>query len=377
MSLVGSLVSKLGTGIDYVAPGNWSPAADIGGVLSGNNGGLSEAIDSPSANTNYSSGSTGLSGQRSDGTFGAVDPAYSPGSGLTFASTNPLNDSTGDPYASSSASPQYSAEDLAYLDSQQAALDRQLGRTDTTLRDTLDAILQNYNKELTGANTTRGRNLEDFNTKTQISEQGRGRELGKVDTNARMLADSLRQRIGLSSGSGSSAYQIAAPRAVQRQASQQRGDVLSSYGQNFQALDTDKRRAEEDFSSLLSDLEKQRVQREGGARGDIEAQRNDIIQNQGRVAGQRAQLLNGGYNGVRTAMQPYEDKIANGESLIDSIYSKYAAKYDAKPLQVNNTQLQDYSVDKAAIRNNEATGTQDPYSPFRPFNKDEEQQLGY
>jgi hypothetical protein len=247
-----------------------------------------------------------------------------------------------------------------------------MGRTDTTLRDSLDAVLQNYNRELSGANKVRGDNIEDFNMKTQISESGRGRELGKVDTSARMLADSLRQRLGLASGSGSSAYQIAAPRAVQRQASDQRGDVLADYSANFMQLDTDKKRSERDYGELLSSLESQRKTKEGGVVRDTEAQRQQIRENQQRVAGERERLLRGNGANVRQAMAPYDAQIAQGESLIDSIYSKYAAKYDAKPLQVNNTQLRDYAVDKAAVRDNAATGGGNEYAPYKPYTEEEE-----
>lgn len=274
---------------------------------------------------------------------------------------------------SGSGSGGYSKEDLAYLDSQQAVLDRQYGRTDTTLRDALDAVLQNYNKELSGANLTRSRNLEDFDDKTEISEQGRARELGKVDTSARMLANSLRQRLGLASGSGSSAYQVSAPDAVRRQATEQRGDVLSDYSANFQELDKNKKRSEEDYNSLLEELGKQRAQREGGVVSDIESQRNSIRENKARVAGEKAKLLDGGYNAVRQAMSPYEAQIAQGEGLLDSIYSKYAAKYNVTPIAERKTNLRDYATDKVAVRDQQATGTEDPYAPYKRYTEDEEE----
>lgn len=273
---------------------------------------------------------------------------------------------------SRASAPSYSPEDLAYLDSQMGRLSGQLGRTDTTLANSLAAILENYQKELSGANTTRSRNIEDFNTKTQVSESGRSRELGKVDTNARVLANSLRQRLGLAGGR-SSASEIAAPKAVQREQSEQRGDVLNDYSANFMALDTDKRRSEEDYKSLLDELEKQRVAREGGVVGDIEAQRNQIRDNLSRVAGERAKLLGGGYNAVRQAMSPYEAQIAAGESLIDSIFSKYAAKYDVKPLQVNDTKLRDYAVDPASVQDQGATGSEDPYAQALKRKQEDEQ----
>lgn len=274
-----------------------------------------------------------------------------------------------------SSAPAYSPEDLAYLDDQQANLQRQLGRTDTGLRQALERITNDYNKELSGANLTRSRNLEDFDTKTQTSEAGRSRELGKVETSARMLANSLRQKLGMAGGSGSSAYQLAAPGAVSRQASDQRGDVLGNYASNFKALDTDKRRSEEDFGSLLSDLNAQKLSKEGGVQGDIAQQRNGINENLGRVAGERAKLTGGGYAGVKAAMQPYQSAIQGGESLIDSIFDKYTTKYNVKPLQVNNTQLSDYAVDKAAVRDNKATGNQSDYSPYKSYLKDEENPL--
>lgn len=281
----------------------------------------------------------------------------------------------GGSYGGGSSAPSYNPEDLAYLDAQAGELQRQLGRTDSTLATALAKIVNEHNKELSGANLQRSRNLEDFDTKTQISEQGRGRELGKVDTSARMLADSLRQRLGLASGSGSSAYQITAPRAVQRDASTKREDVLTDYSANFKQLDTDKRRGEEDFARLLAELNTIRSEREGGARGDIAAQKGQINSNLARIAGEKSRLLGGGYAGVRAAMAPYEAQIRAGESEIDNIFNKYATKYNVEPIKVVNTQLRDYAVDKTALRD-QAAGNQSEYAPFRPpFGDDEEEQL--
>lgn len=302
-------------------------------------------------------------------------PVASPQPAITVPGVPGGNDSSGSTGYGGSSQPSYSQEDLAYLDSQRGTLERQLGRTDSTLANSLAAVLENYEKEVSGANKQRSRNLEDFDTKTQVSEQGRGRELGKVDTSARMLADSLRQRLGLASGSGSSAYQITAPRAVQRDASDKRTNVLENYAANFNALDTDKRRAEEDYAEMMDDLAKQKTAREGGVVGDVEAQRNQIRENLARVAGEKARLMGGGYNNVRAAMSPFESQIAQGEGLIDSIFNKYAAKYDVKPIRTNNTQLRDYAVDKTAVRDQQATGTQDPYAPFKNYATKEDDEL--
>lgn len=303
------------------------------------------------------------------------DGGWSPVGGNTSGNTDsPLGGGASTGSGGGSSSPSYSQEDLAYLDNQMSLLDRQYGRTGTTLRDALDAVLQNYNKELSSANTTRSRNLEDFSMKTQQSEMGRERELGKVDTSARMLANSLRQRLGLAGGTSSA--QGVAGQAVAREASENRGDVLSDYAANFQALDTNKRRSTEDFESLLSELNKQKTQREGGVHRDIAEQRNEIESNRAQVAAEKAKLLGGGYTGVRQAMSPYEQKIQQGESLIDSIYSKYAAKYDVKPLVERKTNLRDYAVDKTAVRDQAATGEVNPNAPYQNPYKEDEQNVG-
>jgi len=307
---------------------------------------------------------------------GYVSPAHLPTSGPTLINhrsdgTQVAGDSTYGSGSGGSNTPSYNADDLAYLDRQMSELDRQYGRTGTTLRDALDAVLQNYNKELSGANTMRGRNLEDFSMKTQQSEMGRERELGKVDTNARMLANSLRQRLGLAGGASSA--QGVAGQAVAQEASEKRGDVLNDYAANFQALDINKRRSAEDYESLLRDLNAQRTERQGGVRGDIAQQRNEIEANRQRVAAERAKLLDGGYDAVRQAMAPYEQKIQQGESLIDSIYSKYAAKYDVKPLVERKTNLRDYAVDRTAVRDQAATGNENPNAPYKnPYQEEEE-----
>lgn len=276
------------------------------------------------------------------------------------------------PTSSGGSSPSYSREDLAYIDAQLAALGNQEGRLDNTLRQSLDAVLQNYNKQYSDTTGARGRAIEDFNTKFQTSDQGRQKALGQVETNARTLADSLRRRIGMASGSGSSAYQITAPGAVAQQASDQRSNVLDDYSQNFLALDRDKKRAEEDFNKALTELNNWRSQSEMGVQQDIGNKRNEIAAAKQQAAAEKAKLLGGGYQGIRNAMAPYEQQINERNSFLDGLYDKYASKYQAKPVQVANTQLRDYAVDNAAVADNEARGNTNETAPYRTYLDEEE-----
>ena len=277
--------------------------------------------------------------------------------------------------SNNSSAPSYSRDDLAYIDGQLAALNNQYGRLDTTERNSLDAVEQRYNQQLGETNQARGRAIEDFNTKFQVSDQGRQKSLGQVETNARTLADSLRRRIGMASGSGSSAYQVTAPGAVAQQASDQRANVLDDYSQNFLALDRDKKRAEEDFNKALTELNNWKSESTMGVKNDIGLKRNEITEAQSRAAGERAKLMNGGYAGIRSAMAPYEQQINERNSFLDGLYDKYASKYQAKPVQVANTQLRDYAVDQAAVADNTARGNTNETAPYRTYLDEEDQQV--
>ena len=295
--------------------------------------------------------------------------------GSVLGANTGTNQNTTPTSSGGSSAPSYSRDDLAYIDGQLAALNNQYGRLDTTERNSLDAVEQRYNQQLGETNQARGRAIEDFNTKFQVSDQGRQKSLGQVETNARTLADSLRRRIGMASGSGSSAYQVTAPGAVAQQASDQRANVLDDYSQNFLALETDKKRAEEDFEKALTGLSNWKNESTMGVKNDIGLKRNEITEAQGRAAGERAKLMNGGYAGIRSAMQPYEQQINERNSFLDGLYDKYASKYQAKPVQVANTQLRDYAVDQAAVADNTARGNTNETAPYRTYLDEEDQQV--
>jgi hypothetical protein len=276
--------------------------------------------------------------------------------------------------ATSQAEAAARADSLAYLADQEASLNRQLGRTNTTLDQGLLAIGDNYNKGVSGANLNRSRFQEDWGVKKDTSERGRGRALDRIDTNARTLGNSLRQRLGLASGSDSSAYKITAPGAVARDATQDRTNVLEDYGVNFRGLDLSERRNKEDFESLLSDLVAQKQNKERGIRSDVLGQQNSISESLAELARQRALAQGGGYAQVKTAMQPYVDQITQREGQLDNLFNQYRTAYNVKPVRADIPELRKYLVDRATINAQNEAGTQDPMAYYLQ-NQDEEEQL--
>lgn len=267
---------------------------------------------------------------------------------------------------SSSGNSSYNPEDLAYIDSQMGRLRGQYGKADTALSQGLKSLIDSYNNARSDANFERGRELENLGLKREDTNRGKDRAIDRVDDNARTLRESLLRRIGMASGSDSSAYKFAAPTAVAREASGQRGDVMEDYGVNFRNLGLTEKRANEDYDKLLAAIDADKRSREGKLRSGVENQRQSIDEALAEAAAQRAKLLGGGYDQVRSAMAPYESQIAQRDKTINSLFDKYRTVGKFNPVKVDMPNLRDYTVDRAAIQANEQAGTQDPYAPYRP-----------
>lgn len=293
-------------------------------------------------NTRYPSGGSGS--YADSGSAGALQPAYDPG-------------------------------DLAYLDDQAARLNAQMGSADRAYSSGLTQLSDSYNREVSGANSRQSRALQDFGVKREDTTRSKDQALSRVDTNARTLANSLRQRIGLASGSGSSAYQITAPGAVARDATQNRTGVVENYGVNFRNLDTGEKRVKEDFLSLLGDLEAQRKSRQADFEGGILDRKNQISGSLAEVARQRALLLGGGYTQAKAAMAPYTSAIDTRQAEIDGLFDKYRTPFNVKAVDTSTPTLRDYMVDRPAINANQTQG-QDPTSPYGQFLRPDEEEGG-
>lgn len=233
----------------------------------------------------------------------------------------------------------------------QASLSDYLRRISTTRDQGLQGIGDDYNREVSGANSQRGRAMEDFNTKETDTTLAKDRALGQVNTNARTLADRVRRIIGQASGSGSSAYQFEAPNAIARDASKNRTGVVEDFGANFRDLDTSKKRAESDFEELLRSIDEQKNTRERDFRAALLEKEQGALQEVGDTAG-----------------------VNERQAQLDGLFNQYRTPYSVKPVEVKTPNLRDYTVDRSAITANNTQG-QDPYSPFQSIRKKFEDSL--
>lgn len=323
-------------------------------------------IPGVSSPVHYPSGNSGSTNQNTPkpgggGNTGAGDGAYS--GAYTLGAT--------------AAAPAYDPADLAYLDDQEARLNRQLASSNTSLANGLTQLEDSFNSQLNDTNTKESRALQDFGIKREDTTRSKDAALTRTDANARTLANSLRQRIGLASGSGSSAYQITAPGAVARDATKNRTGVLENFGQNFRNLDLGEKRVKEDFEEARQDLGAQRRSRESDFRSGILDRQNQIGGSLAEIARQRALLKGGGYDAVRSAMAPQVAAIDARQAEIDSLFSKYRTPYSVRAVDTSTPELRNYTVDRAAFNANNTAGATDPTAPYGQFLRqdgDEEEQ---
>ena len=269
----------------------------------------------------------------------------------------------------------FSASDRAYFDDQIADLNRQKARTESGLNDGLTNLGDSFNRNVSQQNEKQSRALRGFGIQRDDTIRSKDSALDRVNTNARTLSDSLRRRIGMASGSDSSAFNITAPGAVAREASGERTDVLGSYGRNERNLDIAEEDTKSDFETLLADLAAQRQTSESGLRAGILEQQNSIDTGLADASRQRAVAMGGGYNEARAASRPFQDGISARESQLDQLFSRFRTPFNVKEVNVQTPQLSDYLVDRTAINSNRQAGTNDPTAPFGNNLREDEEQV--
>jgi hypothetical protein len=264
------------------------------------------------------------------------------------------------------ARPVVNTDDLAYLDDQAAALRRLLGDIATTRDQGFARIGDDYSREEGGINQSKARATEGFQVKREDNTKGKLGSYNKVDTNARTLNDSVRRLLGMASGSQSSAFQEAAPNAVARDASIKRTDVTDTFGRNDRDINTAEEDTNLEFESALSDLLRQRRQKESDLETGVIGQEREVNENLANIAGERAKVAGGGYNSVKAAQAPYQAVIDSKRAALAGLFDKYRTPFQAKAVEVKAPNLAEFTVDRTAVNAGNQGGTAD-YNPYAAF----------
>ena len=237
------------------------------------------------------------------------------------------------------------------LDDQAGTLRKLLGSVGTQKTQGLQKLADSYNTEKLAGENQYGQQFED-NTRQKMGA------LNKVDTNARTAANSLRRLLGLSGSANQSALKFAAPNAIARVASQERGDQIENFGLNERNITNAKQ-------NFLDDLLAKKNERESEFLKGISAQEQSLNSDLADIAGRRVQNNGGDYAAVRAARSPFQATIDAKQTEIDSLFNKYNTPFNANKTLAT---LNQFNVDQAAINANRGQGGAQ-YSPYSQFIK--------
>ena len=275
---------------------------------------------------------------------------------------------------SAAATPAYDPNDLAYIDGQIQRLQALLGRGGTIQAQGTEKINNSYNREKSRANTDRGVAIGRYDAQEKTATNSKDSSLRRSEQQARTLADTLRQRIGLASGSGSSAYQINAPNVVAQTAEADRTGVLESYGQNFTNLKNARDDAKTEFGRFIEDLGIDRREKQSALESGIQTNAQDTNTKLSNLASERQRLLGGSYQDSRLAQQPYEAAYNQANTNLDSIFNTYKnPTVTAAPVKVKNVALGEYELDPAKLGQGQLK--KNVQDTFKPLDEEDEEGL--
>lgn len=305
----------------------------------------------PSANTTIAgsaspSGNTGYQG--SSGAYQGSNAAYA---------------------ASQRAAAQEKADTLGFLNDQEGNLRGLLGMIGQQRDQGLTAIGDDFDRESSRANERQSQALQGYATQREDTNKSKLEGFNKVNTNARTGLQSLQRILGMAAGTGSSAFKIAAPGAVSRDATMRRNDVNETYGQNLRDIDTAENNTKISFKNLLDDLLRQRKGKESDLLRGINQQEQEVYGDLADVATQRAQANGGNYAAARAAAAPYQAEINNRKANLANIFNQYRTPYTVQDVKVETPDLKDYTVDRAELNAQQASGVSGDNSPYSQFLK--------
>jgi hypothetical protein len=312
------------------------------------------------------------------GIQGAVDGVNG---GVGFLSQSIANKQAGNlsgQYAGDDGTGGSSAQDeanknllLAQLQGQEASAGQVLGTTDQRLNQGLTQLQDDYNKQASDANSARSQVLSRYATQREDTNTGKEAAINKVGDRARVLRDSVLQRIGQASGSGSSAYQLAAPGAINRDTQIERQDVVDTFGRNLRDLKSAEDDATGQYDRVFRDLNDKRNSATSALQEGVLTQKQQLQASLADIARQRAAVSGGGLGAINAAGAGYQGQVSATQNAINSLFDKYRTPYAGiTPVNVQAPTLRDYTVDRGQV--NVASATNAPasgVSPYAPFLK--------
>lgn len=270
------------------------------------------------------------------------------GGALWNAGGDPLNDIARQQYAASrggvlgasttgGSAPDVSAYDLASSQAQKA-YDR-LDNAQRSGESSINSSYQDALKQLLG-----GYNTSQAAYKSNDLQTRQGYVAGKnsIGANAGSTLSGLQRLLGSRGAGGGSAYNIAAPDAVARAASQQYNDVGNQFSQNENILNTNWGQYQQNYDNSLLGAKKSRENLLQQNEQSINQNRAELQNTLAQLASQRAQALGGNQ---ADAAQPYLNK---ANSILDQLSNYKVSPVDYKTAAYKAPDLASYTTEPGA-----------------------------
>lgn len=304
-------------------------------------------------------------------------PAYNPNASITpLGGGNVLgaSDTSGAYDADGSGGGSDKALTLAELAAQEGQLRDFLASSGGQLDQGVSSINDDAARLRAKNAQDRGRSDQDFAIRTEDTQRAKDDKFDSIDTNARVQANSLRNIVGRASGSGSSAYKLAVPGAITRDASLDRQGVQEDFGANFRDLTLAKKRVGEDFDESDQDVNRQVNDKTRALREGILTAQNDASGSLADIARRRAAVQGGN---VAAAGAGFDADVSNRRQAINSLFNTYKTPLQARAVDTTAPSLRDYVTDGTAVAAPAAEGVPAGTSPYSSFLKKRDEEFAY
>jgi len=255
------------------------------------------------------------------------------------------------------------ADDVAFLDDQEAQLRALLGRVDTNQTQALQRNQDEYDTQYGEAGRDKERAYAGYADQKIAQNQGK---LGAQNTNYRNANNgyrSLSQIIGRAAGRGSSAFREMLPNVIGKDLSSKQRATSETFGRNLQGIDKAQGDYDLSFAGVIADLLKQRNDNEYNTKSAFEEKRQGINAQLAQNAGQRELVRGGGYAQVKAAQDPFQNAINTSRDTVEGFFNQYRTPYVRQQAVASTPELAQYTTDRASI-NAQAQGgdSNNPYA---------------
>jgi len=259
----------------------------------------------------------------------------------------------------------------AFYGDQVGALRALLGMTDNTVNQGRASVNDSYNRGVSRLNGDQSRILRDLTIRRQESSDDKRDRLGDLDDDMMRRSEGLKRMFAQRGAGVSGAAQLLAPAALGGEFSEQRGDVVETFGRNARRLKLTEDDANAQHRRGVEDLGLKKNESLRGLESGANEQRLSLLDALREAEVNRIRAAGGGANEARAALAPYTDQSNRIRAALTALFDQYRSPVlEAAPINVAVPELEGYTVDpveQQLIESGQAEPMDEGLLPYFPF----------